>query len=239
MIAIKGEDILNNQNDDTEDKKYGLLFGLIGAALLVWGLYWVFINYFLFPCTADLNSVYAARGQFGDMFGAVNALFSAFAFAGLIYAIILQRTELSEQRRQFTLSAKAQQKTYQLQLVKEAYDYIIRTHKERTLLFKNAQSIMAIKSLSALNQFKENNSELYEALREVSNCYHYIGFLMHIGLLEAKEMLFDEGGETMLGVWQIVEPVLNIERGEPNRGQYKRYFYTLINDLKQYRGTNV
>jgi hypothetical protein len=31
------------------------------------------------------------RGTFGDMFGAVNALFSGLAFAGVIYAIILQR----------------------------------------------------------------------------------------------------------------------------------------------------
>ena len=38
------------------------------------------------------------RGQFGDMFGAVNALFSGLAFAGLIITLILQRRELSLQR---------------------------------------------------------------------------------------------------------------------------------------------
>jgi hypothetical protein len=38
------------------------------------------------------------RGTFGDMFGAVNALFSGFAFAGLIYTIAVQRQELSLQR---------------------------------------------------------------------------------------------------------------------------------------------
>ena len=38
------------------------------------------------------------RGQFGDMFGAVNALFSGLAFAGLIITLILQKTELSLQR---------------------------------------------------------------------------------------------------------------------------------------------
>lgn len=31
-------------------------------------------------------------GQFGDMFGAVNALFTAFTTAGLIYTIWIQRT---------------------------------------------------------------------------------------------------------------------------------------------------
>jgi hypothetical protein len=39
------------------------------------------------------------RGTFGDMFGAVNALFSGLAFVGVIYAIMLQREELKLQRQ--------------------------------------------------------------------------------------------------------------------------------------------
>lgn len=52
---------------------------------------------------------WALRGQFGDMFGAVNALFSGFAFAGVIIAVILQRNELALQRRELAASVKAQQ----------------------------------------------------------------------------------------------------------------------------------
>lgn len=40
------------------------------------------------------------RGQFGDMFGAINALFSAFAFAVLIYTIWMQREQLELQRQE-------------------------------------------------------------------------------------------------------------------------------------------
>ncbi|MEK7760049.1 MAG: putative phage abortive infection protein [Nitrospirota bacterium] len=40
------------------------------------------------------------RGTFGDMFGGVNALFSGLAFAGVIYAILLQREELGLQREE-------------------------------------------------------------------------------------------------------------------------------------------
>jgi hypothetical protein len=43
------------------------------------------------------------RGTFGDQFGAVNALFSGLAFAGLIYTIILQRHDLKLQRRDLKL----------------------------------------------------------------------------------------------------------------------------------------
>lgn len=44
------------------------------------------------------------RGLFGDMFGALNALFSGAAFAGVVYAIILQRRELAMQREELRLS---------------------------------------------------------------------------------------------------------------------------------------
>ncbi|MAX39948.1 MAG: hypothetical protein CME33_25675 [Gimesia sp.] len=58
------------------------------------------------------------QGQFGDMFGAANTLFSGLAFAGIIYTIWLQRTELKLQRKtliktneEMTLSREAHQST--------------------------------------------------------------------------------------------------------------------------------
>lgn len=44
------------------------------------------------------------RGQFGDMFGLANSLFSGCAFAGLIYTIVLQRRELTLQRQELALT---------------------------------------------------------------------------------------------------------------------------------------
>lgn len=44
------------------------------------------------------------RGTFGDMFGAVNALFSGLAFAGIIWTILLQRNELRLQREDSRLN---------------------------------------------------------------------------------------------------------------------------------------
>ncbi|MDP3896776.1 MAG: putative phage abortive infection protein, partial [Mesorhizobium sp.] len=43
-------------------------------------------------------------GQFGDQFGWINALFSGFAFAGIIVTILLQRTELALQRKELRLT---------------------------------------------------------------------------------------------------------------------------------------
>jgi hypothetical protein len=45
-------------------------------------------------------SIQPDPGRYGDMFGSVNALFSGLAFAGLIYALLLQRLELRLQRQE-------------------------------------------------------------------------------------------------------------------------------------------
>ena len=50
---------------------------------------------------------WAERGQFGDLFGSINALFSGLALAGIIYTIYLQKQELSLQRSELTLQRKA------------------------------------------------------------------------------------------------------------------------------------
>ncbi|MDH5822075.1 putative phage abortive infection protein [Luteimonas sp. RD2P54] len=57
---------------------------------------WVVSGLFLYPLKQ--------RGTFGDMFGAVNALFSGLAFASLIYTIYLQRNELRLQRQELRLT---------------------------------------------------------------------------------------------------------------------------------------
>lgn len=46
------------------------------------------------------------RGQFGDMFGGINAVFSGLAFASLAYALHLQRRELSLQRLELALTRR-------------------------------------------------------------------------------------------------------------------------------------
>lgn len=56
--------------------------------VVIWAL-----TFFLF-----INGEKERRGTFGDMFGAVNALFSALAFAGLIITLIMQHDELRLQR---------------------------------------------------------------------------------------------------------------------------------------------
>jgi len=82
------------------------------------------------------------RGTFGDMFGAVNALFSGLAFAGVIYAILLQRKELSLQRKELELTRqelagqkeqlKAQNETLIKQNFESTFFQLIRVFNDLT-----------------------------------------------------------------------------------------------------------
>lgn len=51
------------------------------------------------------------RGQVGDSFGAISALFGGLAFAGLIYTIYLQRNELQLQREELKLQREEMAKS--------------------------------------------------------------------------------------------------------------------------------
>jgi|JI9StandDraft_1071089.scaffolds.fasta_scaffold50876_4 hypothetical protein len=62
-------------------------------------LIWIFSGIIIWFCFESEK-----RGIFGDMFGAVNSLFSGFALAGIIYTILLQREELSLQREELRLT---------------------------------------------------------------------------------------------------------------------------------------
>lgn len=67
----------------------------------------------------------AVRGQFGDIFGGVNALFTGLAFAGVIYTILLQRRELELQREELRLnrvelSRSAQAQADQVEMLKQS-----------------------------------------------------------------------------------------------------------------------
>lgn len=80
-----------------EDKQLQLKARHVICIFLLVAVAWV-----LTPIVVPLlsGSENGAPGQYGDMFGAVNALFSGFAFAGIIVALLYQKRELQLQRRE-------------------------------------------------------------------------------------------------------------------------------------------
>lgn len=83
-------------------KKTGLSHGwrvfgcLLAFILLLWVSYPVVLSRWL-PLPAE-------AGPFGDMYGALNTLFSGVALAGIVLAILLQQRELQLQRRELELT---------------------------------------------------------------------------------------------------------------------------------------
>lgn len=95
-----------------------------------------------------------ARGSFGDSFGAINALFSGLAFAGVALAILLQRNELRLQREELELTRKELTRTAAAQ---EAAEYSI------------GQQAMVMKvtaHLNALTALVRMRAEEIDALRK-------------------------------------------------------------------------
>jgi hypothetical protein len=76
---------------------------MFGGVILLWISCWLLSIY--------LIDSFTERGQFGDMFGAVNALFSGLAFGGIILTILLQKEELRLQRKELTLQRTEMQET--------------------------------------------------------------------------------------------------------------------------------
>lgn len=90
-----------NKNDETDNTGWIICFAII-ICLLLWivGMllsHWYAEKYFI------VSEGDNPQALFGDSFGAVNALISAFAFAGVIVAIFIQRNELRLQRKDLVL----------------------------------------------------------------------------------------------------------------------------------------
>lgn len=97
----------SNKNESTNYWPLILLsVGVVGLFALSW--WWI---------ATTINDP-EKQGQFGDQFGAVNALFSGLAFAGLIFTIILQKKELALQREELADTRK-ELKGQKLQLVEQ------------------------------------------------------------------------------------------------------------------------
>jgi len=80
-----------NNNKETKSNYKTIAICVSIITIIIWAL-----SFLLFTTNWDKDE----RGTFGDMFGAVNALFSGLAFAGLIVTLIMQHEELGLQREE-------------------------------------------------------------------------------------------------------------------------------------------
>lgn len=115
----------------------------------------VFLGYFL--VVRYVLPDWAESGQFGDMFGGLNAFFSGLAFLGVIYAIFLQREELSLQRKELELTREELKRTAEAQ------------EKSEKALSKQAASLKVTAKLNGLSAILQH----YNTLLGLTNSARY------------------------------------------------------------------
>ncbi|MBU0638325.1 MAG: hypothetical protein KKB50_05625 [Planctomycetes bacterium] len=97
-------------------------------------LLWLGVPHVVRWLTGDLTSA----GSAGDMFGSINALFAGLAFAGVIYAIILQRGELQLQRQELGMTREELRRSAEAQ---EASQRALAAQVRITLLTARAEAL--------------------------------------------------------------------------------------------------
>ncbi len=135
--------------------------GLIGFVVLCW----IGLGFYA--------SIQPEPGVFGDMFGFVNALFSGLAFAGLIYAIWLQRIELRLQRRELEATREelagqraqmeAQNRTLRKQNFEDTFFQLLRLHND----IVNAIDLVKAGESGRITKGRDCFSVFYKRLREI------------------------------------------------------------------------
>ncbi len=119
------------------------------VVVFVFSVYFFVVRYLLPGWTES--------GQFGDMFGGLNALFSGLAFLGVIYAIFLQKEELGLQRKELELTRKELKRTAEAQ------------EKSQEALSKQAASLKVTAKLNGLSAILQH----YDALIGLTNSAKY------------------------------------------------------------------
>jgi len=66
---------------------------VVQVILILWLLSWIFVKVYY-------DNDWTVSGQWGDSFGAINALFSGLTIVGLVYTIILQRHQIGLQQQE-------------------------------------------------------------------------------------------------------------------------------------------
>lgn len=157
--------------EDSEKRHKYLKPLIIGSIVFVIGL-WTLNLIFLSPKEDEV-----VEGGYGDIFGAVNAIFSGFAFAGIIISLYLQRMDLKSQHEQLSLNRdevkntnkefKIQNDTLRVQQFENQYYKMIDLHRANTLDVKIPYSEL-VKGYSVSDTGKERSQTTTTETKELA-----------------------------------------------------------------------
>ena len=144
------------------------------------------------------------------MFGAVNALFTALAFAGLIYTVLLQRDQLALQQQEILESGKTQEQLVQRQI--DAQKQLFDQQTE----FQNRQRKLQEQHGIKLEQLRQDFEELVEKQRKDRQIADENAFRRNV--LRAIRFELDALGELYDNA--IGKDLANVPDGTPLRTRF-------------------
>lgn len=167
------------------------------------------------------------RGQFGDMFGALGAVFSGLAFAGLIVTLIQQHDDLKLQREDLRLQRQEiAQTNLELALQRkemEEQNKTIMLQRFETTFFNMLKSQMEIQ-----NSVKFFEHEGKDAI--VSLFRNYTSVVRRHGVSEAKKHGYDENlmKQYMDQYFRHLIQTLKMIDTADFLSDYEKYYYSEI-----------
>lgn len=147
-----------NKNTSNAEKNNVNTFGIITIVVFIWLISWVLLDCFI-PAQEE------TRSSFGDKFGAVNSLFAALAFAGIIITILLQRKELQLQREELQLQRSEQVATRE---VFEAQNEMLSQEKFENTFF---QMLSLFHSIVNAMDIRENDKK--DVIKSGRDCFSF------------------------------------------------------------------
>ncbi|OEK00604.1 hypothetical protein BFP97_03385 [Roseivirga sp. 4D4] len=157
-----------SNNSEKEKDKYFPLFLKIAIGFLILA--------FVFPFIVNgFFSDWSKSGTFGDTFGALNAVFSGLALAGVIVTILIQRTELKNQRVELSLQRDEMKETRKEFLLNRTttlvYNQLDRFEKALTDFRINTPNGTNLQGNDAIVFLDDNKQTVYKPLGKTEEEY--------------------------------------------------------------------
>lgn len=194
----------------------------------------------------DANTM-AMRGQLGDLFGSINALFSGLAFAGVVIAIWLQREELKLQREELRLqrlevAANREELARAATAQEESREALRRTIYAHG--FKAAMDVLQDDPVRAargfvLEHLKGTDYRMWDDTsrrhaERVCQTYDSVGIMVKNGMIPV-EYIADSWGDSLRRTWAILRPLVEDYRRKRNSGEYWDDYEYLAREAERFQ----
>lgn len=212
------------------DHKNGWYF-IVFILVLVLGMWFSYPFWSYFYKDYFYNTEFSEMGVFGDSYGALNTLFSALAFTGIIASIYFQREELKATREELAMTRKemehqgdqfdAQIDALKFQVFENAFFSLLKLHLENT-------EAIIIRARSGLEV--KGKLEIKELFNCYCDCQRENGEPIPVGI--AYELFYEEYEEYVGSYFRTIFQVVKfIDSSEQSYSVRKRYVDVLMAQL--------